>query len=88
MGTLDFVKRSDQLIRAILEHVELKQDNGPIPVPEIDGYTPVEVKHHVLLCKEAGYLLIEAGVRMGTMRVDKIYRLTWQGHEALNTYRG
>lgn len=77
--------RKPELIRAILERVETDQQNGPIDIPEIIDFTDVQVRHHVELCEEAGYIHLARDRRTDGIR--GIRRLTWNGHEALDDYR-
>lgn len=81
------MQRKMKLIRKLLTHVECYAPEGGdvIPVPEIDGYTDVEVQYHVGLCKEAGYLRVAAQVAGG--QHSGIFGLTWAGHDALDRLR-
>ena len=84
------MQRKMQLIRKLLEHVEMSQTENRILVPEIQDYSESEVHYHVGLCEEADFLVIfhcqyepEPG-----RRFPGISRLTWKGHEALDSMRG
>ena len=82
------MRRNKKLLRKILEHVEQKQTNGPIAVPDFDDYSPITTHYHVGLCVEAGYLIApKPGLYDGHRVFDQIERLTWNGHEALEEFR-
>ena len=51
--------------------------------PEINGYSPAQVTHHIALCAEAGYLK----VREEHGKPFVIHRLTWSGHDFLDKNR-
>ena len=74
------MKRYMLLIRAILEYVTVKSDGNDLAIPEIDGYTPDQVRYHVKLCEEAGFL----DIIMDSQQVCGIRRITWEGHEFLS----
>lgn len=78
-----------KLIGAVLAHVETEQDNGGVTVPELPGYSPREIDHHVELCVEAGYLHASGSrATPGRVRYSTLLRLTWTGHNALDELRG
>ena len=75
------------LAREILLAVEANDDDptGWIKL-EIEGYSPVQVSYHVQLLDEAGYL--EAHDLTTNDRYEwQPRRLTFQGHEFLDTVR-
>lgn len=77
-----------RLIHKLLEYVERRHDDDPVPLPEIDGYSEEQVHYHVGLCVEAGYLV--AGPVTDTSegrRFATLERLTWAGHEELDKKR-
>ncbi|MDE0170740.1 MAG: DUF2513 domain-containing protein [bacterium] len=81
------MKRDFKLIYRILCHVE-RHTNGPIQVPDIEGYAPEVVHYHVGLCDEAGYLVAgSVGIYEGKRMFNGIERITWDGHEALDRLR-
>ena len=51
------MQRKMKLVHKLLEHLERRHDDDPIPLPEIDGYSEEQVHYHVGLCVEAGYLV-------------------------------
>ena len=83
-----FMKRDFKLIYRILCHVE-RHTNGPIQVPDVDGYEPEVVHYHVGLCEEANYLVVAGKPSLydGKRMFSGIERLTWDGHEALDQLR-
>lgn len=86
------MRRSMNLIKKLLTHVECHAtENGtPIPVPEIEGYSEIDVHYHVRLCVEAGFLkatpLAQSPEGMG-LRHSGIMGLTWAGHDKLDSLR-
>ena len=74
------MKRYMNLIRSILEYVECQEPDRLITHPEVNGYTPQQVKYHVGLCEEAGFIACSDGSGL-------IQRLTWHGHEELCRFR-
>ena len=79
------MKREMKLICMILAYVEQSRVIGGIPLPEFDDYRTCDVEYHVNLCDEAGYLDIV--VSSHDKRPVSIHRMTWQGHEALESLR-
>ena len=79
------MKRYQDLICKLLAWAEQKPDLTPELPPEIEGYTPEQVRYHVELCSEAGYLHIHTS-KDG--KKHAIRSLTWQGHEVLEKKRG
>ena len=73
------MKRYMELIQKLLEWAEQKQTVTPQMPPEIEGFTLEQVRYHVRLCGEAGYLDIQ--------NQHLICCLTWAGHEALAQLR-
>jgi hypothetical protein len=77
------MKRDMDLVRQILLIVEEHQGfDHPFKVPLIEGFTRKEIDYHVLIMAEAD-LLDAVGLRI----VVQPTRLTWQGHEFLETIR-
>ena len=75
------MKRYMDLIRRLLEHMECHNRPGrPMAEPEVDGYTPEQVRYHIVLCIQAGY------AQRLSSRTNEV-ELTWQGHEALEAFR-
>ena len=78
------MQRRMKLIRKILQYVSDCDTEDPLRPPEFEDYSEAQVHYHLNLCEEAGYLLLERRGRCANhRRVSGIYRLTWQGHEAL-----
>ena len=82
------MQRKMKLIRKLLERVEMSQSEDAIPIPEFDDYTEAEVHYHVGLCHEAEYMVVYLPrVEEPGRRFQGIIRLTWAGHEALDSMR-
>ena len=81
------MQRKMKLIQKLLTHVECHapEDGNYLPIPEIEGYTDVEVHYHVRLCEEAGY--IKALPIGQNKRHSGIWGLTWAGHDKLDELR-
>ncbi len=81
------MKRDMDLVRSILLEVEEKppSDHGWVDI-KVEGYTPEEIWYHVKILDEAG--LIKAH-DLSSFRSDewKPERLTWEGHEFLESSR-
>ena len=75
------MQRNLSLIHRILEYTER---NGAIkadpPAPTFEGFSAIQVSHHIELCREARYLTVGSGP-------PPAYRLTWRGHDALDRFR-
>ena len=86
----DEMKRDFDLVRKLLAFFEDKPNDDPIEVPQIDGYSEQEIKYHLVLMHEAGFLRCER-VRSLTDPERVIYvlpfELTWQGHEFLQSIK-
>jgi len=81
------MKRDMDLIRKMLLAIEA-DEQGLAPKIEIDGYTQEEINYHAILLGEAGLaVVIEAGGMGGTSPEAQIDRLTWAGHEFLDSSR-
>jgi hypothetical protein len=79
------MKRDMDLVRKILLEIERQPfTHGKITL-EIEGYSREEISYHVLLLSEAN--LIEAEVSARASAEYKPIRLTWQGHEFLESVR-
>ena len=83
------MQRKMKLLRKLLEHIEMSQTEDRIPVPEMEGYGEAEVHYHVGLCEEADFLVILHSQHESEpgRRFSGISRLTWKGHEALDSMR-
>ena len=84
------MKRDLELIRELLLFFEEKQDDAPVEVPPIEGYSQYQIAYHLLLMHEAGFL---HGERQRSLsdpeRVISVipFTLTWQGHEFLQSIK-
>ncbi|MXZ54911.1 MAG: DUF2513 domain-containing protein [Gammaproteobacteria bacterium] len=80
------MKLHKKLVFKILEYTERKATNGnEIPLPEFDDYNIYEVREHVKLCEEAGY--IDTCYSLDKKMPSGIDRLTWSGHTELERMR-
>lgn len=82
------MKRDLDLIKAILEHFEAKDDWKHEKDLEIEGYDIKLVSYHLQIMFEAGLINAEA-ITSETGRIYDLvpFRLTWQGHEFLDNIR-
>ena len=77
------MKRNWKLIELILGYTE---GNAPpeidegVSYPKLNGFSAAQIDHHVTLCKEARFLIIDED----TWRIE---RLTWLGHKKLDELR-
>ena len=82
------MRRKMKLLRKILEHVEMSENEDAIPPPEFEDYTEGQVHYHIGLCEEAGYLVVyQPEVSTQKRRFPSIARMTWSGHEAVDKLR-
>ena len=85
------MKRDPDLIRTILLAVEATPAGEPISNNDIEaeGHDPVEVSEHVQLLHQAGFLevTISQELKPRGSRTCFIRRITWNGHEYLDTIR-
>lgn len=82
------MKRDWELIRLILLKLEtLPEQEGRLMPADIEGYDWQIVSYHINILNEAG--LIEAGCHrsLGAPPLYYAKRLTWQGHELLDSIR-
>jgi hypothetical protein len=81
------VKRDPHLIRALLLHLEEKQNDRPA-MPSIVPYSKLEVLYHLLLMHEVGFVRCEIE-KAKSGRVIRVlpFSLTWRGHEFLDASR-
>ena len=76
------------LIRRLAIHIE--QSNGPLDSSAIDieGYSPEQVGYHCALIAEAGLVDFENLGKMDLRFMSvMIYRLSWAGHDFLDSAR-
>ena len=78
------MKRDLDLVRALL--LALEECENWVAVPKIDGVPGEVVAYHLQLLIDAGYLV---AAEKGRARVNyqSGYRLTWEGHELLDSAR-
>lgn len=80
--------RDMDLVRKILVAVEARNERFRFSELTIDGYEPSEVSGHLEILAEAGYVEIENQTSMDTSyRKFSPKRLTWDGHEFLDSVR-
>ena len=75
------MRRDMDLILLILTYVSEARETGNIPIPVFEKHDQCQVRYHVRLCEEAGYLNIVVDAM--TKIPVAIIRMTWDGHEAL-----
>ena len=76
------MKRYMELIHMILHYTEENATGKPLMEPSYNGYTPEQIRYHIELCSQAGYLQVqESGKRR------RILNLTWKGQEELERSR-
>lgn len=81
--------RDFELIRRLLVFFDEKPDDQAIEVPGVgEEYSDIQIKYHLVLMDEAGFLNCEAE-RSKTGRVINVvpFNLTWEGHEFLAKIR-
>jgi hypothetical protein len=82
--------RDFELIRKLLIFFDEKPDADHVEVPEIDGgYTDSQIKYHLVLLYQAGFLDCEPVKSSTSDRVIYVlpFNLTWEGHEFLAKIR-
>jgi len=85
-GRID-MKRDMDLIREILLAIE-SDVHGFAPKIELHGYTQEQINYHAFLLGEAGLLKVADVTSMGSESPEAIIiRLTWSGHEFLDSAR-
>lgn len=81
------MKRDMDLIRQILLAIE-SHEHGFAPEIKIDGYTQEEIGYHAILLGEAGLAEVVNLTSHGSKSPEgQIIRLTWAGHEFLDSAR-
>jgi len=81
------MKRDMDLIRQMLLAVE-EHPSGRAPSIDIDGYTQADIGYHAILLSEAGLVKINDVILIGEQSPRAtITRLTWEGHEFLDSAR-
>ena len=79
------MKRDMELIRNILLLLENETSGWAPDSIEIDGYTNEQIGYHTVLLIEAGLVVGEESEEMGSEPSGFIQRLTWAGHEFLDS---
>lgn len=75
------------LIREILFYVEQSQD-GPNPINvQIPERSDFEITYHLAILEEAGLLIVPEGFTTADGLNTFVERLTWSGHEFLESSR-
>ena len=83
------MQRDIELVKKILEFFEAKQDWPHERNIEIDGYDSDLTKYHLQIMYEAGFINAEPIESKNGRLYDLLpFRLTWQGHEFLDSIRG
>ncbi len=81
------MKRNPDLIRSILLKVEQSKDSLRINDFSFDGFSPDEVKYHLNLLIEAGYLIGKVQYADDHIFFVHVSRLTWKGHDFVEASR-
>lgn len=80
------MKREFDLIKRILLAVEaLPGRKSVVRVSDIDGVDEAAAYHHMMILIDAGFVKGDEGY--DTMASAFLYRLTWQGHDFLDSIR-
>lgn len=80
--------RDMELVRQILVAVEARNDCFTFEELSIEGHEPPEVSGHLEMMAEAGYVEVEDLTTMGSgYRKLCPRRLTWAGHDFLDSVR-
>ncbi len=82
------MKRDMETIRAVLEAIEAEDGAVNHLQVTIPGVDEAAVGYHLALLHEGGYLIGDESTPFGSTKiVFHPIRLTWQGHELLDTIR-
>ncbi len=82
------MKRDINLIRTILQRVEIYEDpTGLNEIPQIDGYTSAQVSYHMKLLYDAGLITARVGDVWDPDTEFQFINLTWYGQEFLDVTR-
>jgi hypothetical protein len=80
------MKRDMELARLILMRIETQENYRDNISCEFEGYTEEQVHYHIMLLSEAGLVVaINASSMQDIQWIPQ--RLTWQGHEFLDSAR-
>lgn len=82
------MKLDRELVRAILLEVERRPPTQyQSEAVELEGWTEEEIGYHLMILGEAGYLEIEDVGYLGRELAFEATRLTYAGHEYVDTIR-
>ncbi len=82
------MKRDPELVRQLLFYFELKNSHQGEWCPSIEGHTELEIKYHLLLLAQAGFIDYEPEItKTGRIIHVLAFGLTWEGHEFLEASR-
>ena len=73
------MKRHKQLIRMILLYTEENATGRPLAEPHYEEYSREQIRYHIELCSQAGYLKIKKSGKRA-----RILSLTWRGQDELD----
>ncbi len=75
------MKRNLELIRKLMLFFDDKSDFRPVEVPQIPDCDEREIRYHLVLLYDAGFLRCEPSVSTTSDRVISVlpFDLTWQG---------
>lgn len=80
------MQRDFNLIRKLLVFFDEKEDPAHVELPDVGAeYTDLQVKYHLILLHQAGFLNCEPVKSSTSERVIYVlpFDLTWEGHEFL-----
>ena len=81
------MKRDMDLIRQMLLAIEA-DEHGFAPKVDVRGYTQEQINYHAFLLGEAGLAVVSEATHFGSENPEAIIlRLTWSGHEFLDSSR-
>lgn len=84
-----YMRRIKKLIRQILEYTEEEGSGKPLATPEFPAYSEEQIRYHIDLCEQAGFIRTKLASRQGESDTFKaIVELTWEGHNVLAEMRG
>ena len=83
------MRRDPDLIRKLLFHFEEKPGYEAERCPAIEGYGELDIKYHMLLLAQAGFLDHQPEWTTTRDRIIRVlgFGLTWDGHEFLEAAR-
>lgn len=83
------MKRDMELIRKLLIFLADEHDGEPVKIPPIEGYDTLQIKYHLVLLYDAGFIFAEPTISSTSDRVIEViaFELKWNGHEFLDAAR-